>query len=256
MEVRRKNEPHMGSGKNWRCSERVACDLVALIYEAAIDPTLWEEFLRRFADAIGSAGSALFFQDHDSSKGEISVAYRYDPPYLRQYAEHFASVNVWLQRMAGQTKSGDIRNSQDACSDGELVRTEYYNDWLRPQDLFFGYGGTIVRNGSVTTNITAMRSRHAGPFGDEETALLELLMPHLRRALQLHRRLATMKAERSASLEALDHLAAGVILVKANAQVLFRYRAAQQIVDGKDGLTVGLSGLSAANSRTQKSYAN
>jgi DNA-binding CsgD family transcriptional regulator/PAS domain-containing protein len=223
-------------------------DLVGLIYEAALDPTLWEGFLKQFADAVGSSGSALFFQDHDSSQGQISVAYRYEPFYQRQYAEHFAGVNVWLQRMAGQTKSGDIRNSLVACSDNELVRTEYYNDWLRPQELFFGYGGTILRDGSITTNITAMRARRAGPFGEEETALLELLMPHLQRALQLHRRIAALEAQRSASLEALDQLAAGVILVKADAQVLFLNRAAQRIVDRRDGLTIGLSGLSGANS--------
>lgn len=229
-------------------SDRVIAELIALLYEAAIDPHAWQEFLKRFADAIGSTTSALFFQDHSSSQGQITAAHSYDPVYLRQYAAHFAGVNVWLQRMAAQTKSGDIRKSQDACSDSELLRTEFYNDWLRPQDLFFGYGGTILRNGSVTTNVTAMRSRRAGPFGEAETALLELLMPHLQRALQLHHRISTLEAERSASLEALDHLAAGVILVRANAQVLFVNRAARRIVDSNDGLTIGLAGLSAASS--------
>jgi len=57
-----------------------------------------------------------------------------------------------------------------------------------------------------------------------------------------------LEAQRSASLEALDHLAAGVILVDANAQVLFLNRAAQEIVDRKDGVSVGPAGLSAASS--------
>ena len=93
-----------------------------------------------------------------------------------------------------------------------------------------------------------MRSRQFGPFAEQETALLKLLMPHLQRALQLHRRLAVLEAQGSASLEVLDHLAAGIVLVKANGQVLFLNRAAQQILDRKDGLSIGLSGLSAANS--------
>jgi DNA-binding CsgD family transcriptional regulator/PAS domain-containing protein len=233
-------------------SDKVAHQLIGLIYESAVDPNLWQEFLKQFADAIGSTTSTLFFQDHDSRKGEVSVAHRYDPFYLRQYEVHFSAVNVWLQRLANQTRSGDIRNTLDACSNSELVRTEYYNDWLRPQDLFFGYGGTIFRNGAVTTNIAAMRSRRAGPFGKQETALLQLLMPHLQRAIQLHRRLATAEAERNSSLEALEHLAAGVILTKANGQVLFRNRAARQIVDRKDGLHIGSAGLSAASSRETK----
>lgn len=237
----------MGSGDRRTSIDRIVSKLVPLIYEAAVDPALWPEFLRQFNEAIGSAGAALFFQDHDSSQGHIAASHGYDPHYQRQYQEHFASVNVWLKRMADQTKSGDIRNSLSACSGSELVRTEYYNDWLRPQDLFYGYGGTILRQGSVTTNITAMRPRRTGSFGDAETRILELLMPHLQRAVQLHHRLATLEAQRSASLEALDHLAAGVVLVNAHAQVLFLNRAAQQIVDGNDGLSAGLHGLSAAH---------
>jgi DNA-binding CsgD family transcriptional regulator/PAS domain-containing protein len=232
-----------------RRSDQVAHHLIGLIYESAVDPSVWQEFLKQFADAIGSTTSTLFFQDHSACKGEVSVAHRYDPFYLRQYEMHYASVNVWLQRLATQTKSGDIRNSAHACSASELLKTEYYNDWLRPQDLFFGYGGTIFRNGSVTTNIAAMRSRRAGPFGKPETELLRLLIPHLQRAMQLHRRLATAEAERNSSLQALEHLASGVILTNANGQVLFLNRAARQIVDRKDGLQVGLAGLSAASSR-------
>ena len=145
---------------------------------------MWPGFLKQFSEAVGFAGSALFFQDHDSSQGHIAASHGYDPHYQRQYGEHFASVNVWLKRMADQTKSGDIRNSLSAGTGSELVRTEYYNDWLRPQDLFYGYGGTILRQGSVTTNITAMRPRRAGSFGSVETRILDLLMPHLQRVVQ------------------------------------------------------------------------
>ena len=134
----------MDSGEMLKQSHRTVGDLVGLIYQAAIDPSLWGEFRRQFTDATGSHGSRFSYQDHDSPKGEIAIAQGYEAPCMRQYAEHFA-------------------------------------------------------------NVTAMRSRR--PFGEEERALWELLMPHMERAIQLHGRVATMEAERSASLEALDHLA-------------------------------------------------
>ena len=54
------------------------------------------------------------------------------------------------------------------------------------------------------------------------------------------------------SSDAYDHLAAGILLVNANAQVLFLNRAAQRIIDLHDGLTIGLSGVTAANPSATK----
>ena len=224
-------------------------ELVSLIYEAPLQPERWTDFLGAFSTVIRAEASAIFGQDHDSSQAFVAASHGFDPDYQRSYNTYYAGVNVWLKRLSGQTKSGDLRNSVQACSDGELVRTEYYNDWLRPQKLYYGYGGTILRESDFTTNITAVRTKKQGPFDAAEMELLALLMPHLQRAIQLHRRLASTDAARGLLLDALDNLTTGVFLVGPKARLLYMNHSAQQIVDQHDGVSVDANNLHLASSR-------
>jgi hypothetical protein len=64
-------------------------------------------------------------------------------------------------------------------NDRELVGTEFYNDFLRPQDWFYCCGVLAAQDQSATSEITAIRSRRAGSFTPNEVALFEYLAPHL-----------------------------------------------------------------------------
>ena len=75
-------------------------------------------------------------------------------------------------------------------------------------------------------------------FDRQEAALLSALMPHLQRAVQLHRRLADAQAVVRGSTSALDRLAHGVILVDASGRVMFANRTAEEILRARDGLSV------------------
>jgi hypothetical protein len=75
-------------------------------------------------------------------------------------------------------------------SDQELIKTEFYNDFLRPQDLFYSYGGINFQEDSVISYFSAIRSKLAGPFEAREFALLRHLLSHLQTAVRLHQRAA------------------------------------------------------------------
>jgi DNA-binding CsgD family transcriptional regulator len=113
------------------------------------------------------------------------------------------------------------------------VRTEFYNDYLRRLGMRYTFGGTIEQDASIVAYITSQRGSRTGPFGRDAAALLNTLMPHLRRGVQLHQRMALLEG---AFTGVVEQLAVGVIFVDRTGAVLVMNRAAQRCVDQRDGL--------------------
>ena len=92
------------------------------------------------------------------------------------------------------------------------------------------------------------RPANARPFDPDAVAAMHVLQPHLLRAVQIRRRLASVELDKRHALEALDQLDAGVLLVGPHGAVLHANRAAQLVLTAGDGLGVTHSTLVCARS--------
>ncbi len=63
-------------------------------------------------------------------------------------------------------------------------------------------------------------------------------MPHLRRAIDIHRHLSRVKLQRDGLLQALDGLQIGLLLTNRRGRVMFANRVAENILRRGDGLTL------------------
>jgi hypothetical protein len=68
-------------------------------------------------------------------------------------------------------------------------------------------------------------------------------VPHLRRAVELHRRIAEMESRADATADVMDRLPISLILVGAKGEILMLNRRAREILRQKDGLAVSRGGL-------------
>jgi DNA-binding CsgD family transcriptional regulator len=218
-------------------------DLAALIdiaYAAAANPDAWLRFLERLHQLLDAHIVALFVQDLQTPGGAFSHTHGMAPEWQRAYRDYYGARNPW---MAHGYNLQRVRTSEERCPTSELVKTEFYADFLRRIDVAHGVGGTILRDGSLVANITVLRKR--GAFGDEGRKVIATLIPHLRRALRAYRRLAVAELEERALMAALDRLPCGVLLVARDGQPLFVNREAQRILTLRDGLSITREGLTA-----------
>ena len=177
--------------------------LVQLIYEAAVEPQRWQDFLQAYAGASRSDMVALLVQDLRGEHSNVDQTFGVDPSAQKAYNEYYASVNNWIVGHADAYVPGAITNSIEFIGDSELQRTEYYTDFLRRNDWMYAHGCVIRRDETMFSGITGVRNRRAGAFGDEETGIFRRLMPHLQCAMRVHHRLAGLNApgwKRSARL--------------------------------------------------------
>jgi len=130
----------------------------------------------------------------------------------------------------------------------ELFKSEYYHDFLRPQDLLHIAGGVIAKTTLSASIIAVQKPPRRRAFGAEELADLQQIMRHLGRAVRLHGSLRTIHA----GIGALDELEAGVVGVSRAMDVIFLNHAARVILEKKDGLSVDGSGRLTATNCTQQ----
>ena len=145
--------------------------LVKLTYEAAVDPSKWSDFLRLLSEAIHAPSAGLLIHDNTQQKANASASIGVDPAWVKVYQEYFVTINPWLADRP--FRRGVTAVGEQILNDRELVQTEFYNDFLRPQNRFYSCGDLTAQDESATSEISALRSRHAGSFTSNEVALFK-----------------------------------------------------------------------------------
>ena len=108
----------------------------------------------------------------------------------------------------------------EVVDDRQYVRSEYYADHGRRLEMRHEVGTTVMTDDASMTALGVYRPERAGPFGEQDRAVLIALRPHLRRALQLREALRPATAAALAGLAALDAMPQAAILVDRDLRVL------------------------------------
>ncbi len=176
--------------------------LVDLIYETAIDPDLWPTVMERLADLIGGHSATFIRQNPVTGEAEGLVV-RLDPSSTQLYRDHFRLLNPFIRRMdaasAARRAIEPVIVDEDRVPKAEMMRTEYYNDFLRPLDVHGFASINLPVIGVDDISISINRSRRQGAFAAEDLARAAAIRPHLARAFLLGERLANRRRRRGRS---------------------------------------------------------
>jgi PAS domain-containing protein len=219
-------------------------NLIERISRSAAQRREWTGFCSALAEALGGAAVAINLEH--PRPGEVGLAYStgFDPAYRASFRTHYFALEPWEQPMS-QLPVGAMGFGAHLVPERDVLRSEYYNDWMKPQGFEVGptLGGVIGVQGVVRSYLGVYRPKGAREYGREEYTLCRMLMPHLRRAIEFDRHFRSLEIQREIALDALDHLTTGLILVDAKGRVLACNRLAEKIVAANDGLHITEDGL-------------
>jgi DNA-binding CsgD family transcriptional regulator/PAS domain-containing protein len=210
-------------------SESDLASLIAAIYEAGMDFSLWPYALGRIAEAFGapSAGMARQGETPFDCWGFSSGI---DPAYEKKYIDYYHSVNPIWQRVP-LTPVGTVQTDTMVIPRSELSRTEFFNDFLVPQGLGGLLNAVVLLEQGRQTIVTVQGDRQ---FEANHVELYKLLTPHLQRAVQINIKLARAELNHSASVETLNRLEEGILFVDLNAKIVFANKAAEKLFADRD----------------------
>lgn len=224
-------------------SESLLLDLVGRIYEAACEPDAWPEFLETFAEAVRGESTQVLHYDVEHHQGNLTATARLDPWFKARYDEHFGALDPWGAHGRHLMTTGNVVTGQMLCPDSILIKSEFYQDFMRHVDAFHQFCGFIYKGDSAFSLISTLRPLRKGPFGDDAVQLLSALMPHLQRALQLHRKIVGLQRRADSAANALDRLPAGFLAMDQQGHLILLNQRAADILALGDGLILGRNGL-------------
>jgi DNA-binding CsgD family transcriptional regulator/GAF domain-containing protein len=218
---------------------------IEAIYAAGLDAERWPQALALVTQLVGGVGSTLEIFDRRSLTHREYLSFGVPSPGEIAYLSHYVAMNPRIPD-ALPCKAGEIVWDYRMLDEQGIDRSPFYREFLAPMDMRYAVAG-ILKTASTEFGVFAVqRSARHGHIDRAEAAIMERLAPHVSQAIDMTRRL---RSERSAgqSLEhALDWLADGVALIRADGSIAYANDAFQGIARAADGLRIKKNALELA----------
>jgi DNA-binding CsgD family transcriptional regulator/PAS domain-containing protein len=222
--------------------------LLSPLYDTIGNPGGWLGFLDALSHSYGGAMTCITSYDFANRTGLADATSGAQRVYETSYARHYASLNPWMGVLE-QQPIGLPTLSDNTLPYADLLRTEFYNDWCRPQGIGGGVGVFVERNGRRGSAVSVLLSRSAIEQDPAVLSRLEILTPHILRVAQLHRQFAALEIRAVAAEGAIDRLAKAMLLLNAIGQVVYMNAQAESLVAAADGVVIRASRINLATTR-------
>ena len=223
--------------------------LIEILYEGAADPPRWQGFVEKLSEATGGTAAGLSIQLPGAVPGRHVYRTGFDDRYWSLIDRHLKRGLPW-----GSLETSPFRKrfglASERLADELLVQSKFYHEFMQPQGL--APEGPLLHLISLSDHwmpSAVMIYRRVGgrPFEAADFDLVNLLVPHLKRAFRIAVRLGEVQRTGIALREVIDRLPMGVVLLNELRQLVIGNRQAQRISEQDDGLTLGPGGLEAGH---------
>lgn len=221
-------------------------EILDSLYRGVEDPEAWSEALARIGEALRAPVIARHSFDLVRKVGVVVGVQGISPALQEAYNVHYSRTNLWMARARGSISAGGLVVSDDLLPERDLYGTEWYEEFLKTLGIFRSMGAVLEIEKDISTTILFGRPREHGAYAEEDRRLLLSFVPHLQNVHRFRTRMARFDAVRDSLSAALDSLGHGVLLAEPDGRISFLNPAARRVVDLRDGLSLGRSGLQAA----------
>jgi DNA-binding CsgD family transcriptional regulator/PAS domain-containing protein len=219
-------------------AERLS-ELLGLIYEAALRPESWTAALAAICETFDANYVSLIVRPGSDDDLGLVVSAAGATKTID------TGCPISISPFSGLAPDRVV-TVDDILSEVDWRRSTYYRDWGAPHDVFHVMAVDIQTREGGIYGFRVTRGEQAPRFSAADRAHCEVLVPHLRRVLDLH---LTINQERQVNRiysEAMAHLMVGAIVLDEQGRVLECNPMARAIVEMGDGLAIQGGKLEAA----------
>ena len=210
-------------------STKPPIDLIGHIYDAALDAGKWPLVVQQITAALDSKSALLRLMDRQCEDVSFVIANGYDESRFQDYREHYIHIDPFNTYLMDKPV-GTVGSTPQLMPMGEFTKTEYYNEYARPQDIYYAAGGFVARDATRTALLGIQRSKSMGAFEPDELQQLALLTSHLQRAFQLARHIGRLDQQAQATEQLLEKRPFGVILLDEFKRPSFLNQRAETLI--------------------------
>ena len=187
--------------------------LIGHLYDAALDPDLWDGVLGHFNAYFDTTQTLLVTEDTVNPAASQFFASEEWKVWVPRYVESYMLINPTRLAMAYRVKAGDTIITTDFMTPVEYGATRFSREFLAELGIVDIAVAILEQTATCFTVLSAQRG-HAQGFADEALRRkLQLIMPHAQRAVKIARLFEHHKMVASTLADTLDKLAAAVFLL-------------------------------------------
>ncbi len=222
-------------------------EILHLAHHAAGDPNLWDEVMVRLRAHLNAPLIAFIDHNFITHQGEISHAAGIDERFRALYRARFSGKNVWLN-VERRFMSGETFTGAELVPNWELVRTEFYRDWLRPLHAFHCLIGITFGCAEEVRGLVALRPLDEPGFDAQDKHALTSLLQRIQCACELSAEFAATRRKIDILSDVLQTLSEAILIVDGECHPVFLNRAAERLLTEDDHLKLVHGMLKAASS--------
>lgn len=227
-----------------RYPDGILLDLVGLLYDAAGDVDKWQTFVEAATRTFHSTVAHLLSFNPDARQTHLNFNF-----FFGATAEQIETFLDFLARHAHiPIEQLDLRTILTRQYPGRAIacsmlpdraafeRSELYQTILHPHGIDHSLGLTVPHEPPCYSVLGLMRNEARGPYDAEDVAALDKLAPHFCRAIKLQKQLLEIDLHKRTALDALNLLPIGILIVDADAHVLFANQTAERLGQKEGGI--------------------
>ncbi len=208
-------------------------NVIANIYEASYKPEFWPAALECIAKFTSSSSAGLLTQDKEIQKAGGMFAYNILDEDLAEYSR-IEGGDPNFAIMAKEFPVGSAAAVDHVITDRtklEQIYGEEYTSFVVSADYYYNGGAILFMDEVRSAAIALQRTRQMGVWSKSEMDRLNLIVPHLQRAINIHKEFIRLQTREQALRNGLDRLLMGLILFDKNLQPIYINPVAESILN-------------------------
>jgi len=221
--------------------------LVGAIYQGAMESPPWQTALQLWRDSLHAAHVTLMLRPPSlENVGVMINTGSVTAQGVESYETHFFALDPFVRLTEGEVVSAEEVLGK------QWLQSTVYQEYLKPLDIRHLLGADIYTKDGIECRLRITRSHDAKPFSESDKSLCRLLLPHLKRSIQLHAQLDFLECERALFAGAVNRLQLGMVSFDQNGTVLETNPEARRILNEKDGIWLTGNNLCLDNSQESR----
>ncbi len=221
--------------------------LLGAIYDGPTETPPWQSAMQVLREQLRAAHVTLMLRPPSQDSTGIMIN---TGPVTRQgvesYETHFFSLDPFVRLPEGQVVTAEELIGR------QWLQSAVYLEYLKPLDIRHLLGADINTRDGIECRLRVTRSHNAGAFSEDDKALVRLLLPHLKRSIQLHARLDFLECERSLFAGTVNRMLLGMMSFAQDGTIIETNQEARRILAEKDGIWLAGSTLCVDSSQESR----
>lgn len=216
-------------------SECTLDEVICQIHSATGHEELWDSVASGISQLFDCTSVAIAWHQFSTGRGSLIYMTPECKKLAKDYKERFSIRNPWFMSSSAY-KPGRVLTGDELVSEDELLKSDFYRQYLRPNGFFHRLCGVIARYVDDVYYLSIVRGRNCAAFGRKEIDLVQRLLTHLSIALENHWTLRSASGLNEIFWSVIEHFDNATFLVNKDGKVLRHNRKSKEFIARYDAV--------------------